>query len=33
VVNGTVAGFGAVSYDVAFDAVRRLDSSKGNVVQ
>jgi 3-dehydroquinate dehydratase-2 len=24
VVNGTIAGFGAVSYDLAFDAVRRL---------
>ena len=24
VVNGTVAGFGATSYDLAFDAVRRL---------
>jgi 3-dehydroquinate dehydratase-2 len=33
VVNGTVAGFGAISYDVAFDAVRRLDSSMGNEVK
>jgi 3-dehydroquinate dehydratase-2 len=24
VVNGTIAGFGALSYDLAFDAVRRL---------
>lgn len=27
VVNGTIAGFGTTSYDVAFDAVCRLDSS------
>jgi 3-dehydroquinate dehydratase-2 len=24
VVNGTIAGFGALSYDLAFDAIRRL---------
>jgi 3-dehydroquinate dehydratase-2 len=32
VVNGTIAGFGAVSYDLAFDAVRRLESPSGKKV-